>query len=359
MESYKCPITHKIFEDPVIADDGYTYERKAIIDYLEQHGKSPMTEQPMSINTLKTNHTVKKMIDEFKSLSQSPSSLYQFQLDIDIKKSQTRPLFQGFGKSIFQVEWINRNGPSIILLKIDGARANREASFYVHLSCHPHIVRTYGFVQGNRGSVMLLQECAPHGDLSELFRENGFKPSEGVLWTIFEQICDAMICLADNGIVHGDLACRNVLVFKLDSHQPRKNLVKLTDFGLTRGSKLFSIENTPSRTVMSIIPFRYAAPEILQSSGKLHYSEKSDVYSMGVLMWEACSYGELPYSYLDDDDDVQQLKLNGDRLSRPSLCSDELWNIMNECWHEDPQNRPDFQSLRQSILALQFQPLSK
>jgi len=356
MESYKCPITHKIFEDPVISDDGHTYERKAIEDHIRQHGISPITKEPISIDTLKTNHIVKRMIEESKSLSHPQ---YSFQLDIDIKKSQTRPLFQGFGKSIYKVEWINRTGPAIIILKIDGAKANQEASFYVQLSCHPHIVRTFGFIQNTRGSVMLLQECAPHGDLSELLREDGFKPNERVLWKIFEQICDAMICLADNDIVHGDLACRNVLVFQSNPNDPKKNLVKLTDFGLTRGSKLYSIVNTPAMTVMTIIPIRYAAPEILRNANRSNYSEKSDIYSMGVLMWEACSYGDLPYSHLEDDYDVQKLKLNDERLSQPSLCSDELWSIINECWHQNPQDRPDFQSLKQLILALQFQQMPK
>jgi serine/threonine protein kinase len=357
MESYKCPLTRKIFEDPVISDDGYTYERKAIEDYIKQHGISPKTKQPISIDTLKTNHTLKIIIDELIPLSSHPQ--YNYQLNIDIKKPETRPVFQGFGKSIFKAEWINREGPSIILLKIDGAKAKQEASFYVQLSCHPHIVRTFGFVPTNRHSVMLLQECAPEGDLSELLREEVFKPNERVLWKIFEQICDAMICLADNGIVHGDLACRNVLVFKSDPNNPKKNLVKLTDFGLTRGSKLYSVVSTPARTVMTIIPTRYAAPEILQNTNSLNYTEKSDVYSMGVLMWEACSYGELPYSCLDDDDGVEQLKLIGGKLSQPSLCSTELWKIMNECWDQEPQNRPDFQSLKESILTLQFQQIPK
>ena len=94
---------------------------------------------------------------------------------------------------------------------------------------------------------------------------------------------------------------------------------------------------------------RYAAPEILQNPNKLNYSEKSDVYSMGVLMWEACSYGELPYSSLDDDDDVRKRKLNDERLPRPSLCSDQLWIIMNECWHQDPEYRPNFQTLKKFL----------
>ncbi|CAF2993638.1 unnamed protein product [Rotaria sp. Silwood2] len=353
MDSCKCPITNEVFEDPVIGDDGHTYERKAITEWLTKNGTSPITRQPMSVDSLKTNYTVKKMIEELRSVSQPLQAQYQFKLDVDIRKTRIRPLFQGFGKSIYEVEWINRQGPPIILLKIDGAKANREASFYVQLSCHPNIVRTFGLVQCDPGSVMLLQECAPHGDLSELLRENRFKPTERVLRKIFEQICDAMICLVYNGITHGDLACRNVLAFRLNSTEPKENLVKLTDFGLTRGSTVYSMTDNPSLSTMTIIPVRYAAPEILKNPDRISYSGKSDVYSMGVLMWEACSNGQLPYSSLHSDDDVRQRKLNDDRLLQPTSCSDHLWSIINECWQQESLKRPTFEVLKESLLMLE------
>jgi serine/threonine protein kinase len=353
MDSCKCPITGEIFEDPVIGDDGHTYERKVITEWLTKNQISPLTGQPMNINSLRTNYAVKKMIEELKSVEQLPLTKYQFQLDVDIRKTKPKPLYQAPGKSVYEVEWINRNGPPIILLKIDGAKAKREAWFYVQLSCHPHIVRTFGTVQSNSGSVMLLQESAPHGDLAEQLRENGFKPNEAVLREIFKHICDAMICLADNEIVHGDLACRNVLVFSSNSVEPKANLVKLTDFGLTRESKLYSVVDSPGLTTMTIIPVRYVAPEILQNPNKFSYTEKSDIYSMGVLMWEACTYGQLPYSTLETDEAVRKRKLNDERLPQPSLCSHQLWTIMNECWQQEPLNRPTFKILKESLSTVE------
>ncbi|CAF1243717.1 unnamed protein product [Adineta ricciae] len=352
MDSCVCPITGEVFEDPVVGDDGHTYERKAITEWLQRSGTSPMTQQPMNINSLRTNYTVKKMMEELKIISQGSQSQCEYRLDIDIRKTKTRPLFQGFGKFIYEVEWINRKGPPIILLKIDGAKAKREASFYVKLSCHPHVVRTFGFVQSNPNSVMLLQECAPHGDLCELLRENGFKPTERVLWRIFEQICDAMVCLADNGIVHGDLACRNVLVFEYNHSKPEENLVKLTDFGLTRGSSLYSIVGAPTSSVISMVPTRYTAPEVLQNVSQPTLSVQSDVYSMGIFMWEACSYGEIPYSSIDDENEVRRIKLRGTKLSRPSRCNDQLWTLMNECWQQSPEDRPNFQRLKRFLSSL-------
>ncbi|CAF5161067.1 unnamed protein product, partial [Rotaria sp. Silwood1] len=131
----------------------------------------------------------------------------------------------------------------IILLKIDGARANKEASFYVNVSRHPHIVRTFGLVHeddGDRNSIMLLQEYASEGSLYELLTERKKALDEKILIEIFCQVIDAMSYLSINNIVHGDLACRNVLVFRFDEKNPRNIVVKVTDFGLSRYSKIYS-----------------------------------------------------------------------------------------------------------------------
>jgi serine/threonine protein kinase len=305
----------------------------------------------------KTNGS--KMNDQYESKGNLPPTPYQFRLDIDIRKTSSKPISQGYGKSVYEVEWINRDGPPIILLQIDGARAKRDASFYVELSCHSHIIRTYGLVHSSLSSTMLLQEPAPQGNLSELLCGDEFTPNERVLWEIFEQICDGMIFLVDRNIIHGDLACRNVLVFQMNPINPKKNLIKLTDFGLTSISNLYSVVESSTLTTMTIIPTRYAAPELLKNLKKLDYSEQSDVYSMGVLMWEACAYGKLPYSNIDDSETIRQHKLKDKRLSKPSSCSDRLWAIINECWEFEPKNRPPFRSLHDSISHLQSQSIEK
>ncbi|CAF1684851.1 unnamed protein product, partial [Adineta ricciae] len=320
INSLKCPITYEFFRDPVIGADGHTYERENITVWIQKHGTSPITREPMDLKSLRPNFIVKKMVEDFLSLSLQKQ--YRFRLDVDICKAKQRPIFQSPGKTIYEANWMSKQGPPIVLIRIDGAKAKCEASFYVQLSCHPHIVRTYGLVESSTSdSIMLVQEYAPEGDLSELLRGRTFQPTLEVLIEIFRQIVDAMICLADNQIIHGDLACRNVLVFRSNSTQPMENLVKLTDFGLTRTSSLFSIIDSPASATLKVIPIRYAAPELLLDASVTNYSEKSDVYSFGVLMWEACSAGAVPYGNLVSTDVVYREKLKGAPLERPSMCS--------------------------------------
>ncbi|CAF1398845.1 unnamed protein product [Rotaria sp. Silwood1] len=331
----QCPITKELFRDPVLASDGHTYERLAIEQWIRSNGTSPLTRQPLFIEQLYPNR--------------------KFVLDVDVKKGRT--LFETDGKKIFAAEWLpdKNNRPAIILLKISGARARKEASFYVNLSRHPHIIRTFGFVcnrnnPDQNNSVLLLQEYATVGSLCDLLEDRRTAPDEKVLIQIFLQIIEAMICLASNHVVHGDLACRNVLVFRFDENQPENNVVKITDFGLSRHSQIYSMIPCTARTILNMVPIRYAAPEILLSNATPEvYTEKSDVYSMGVLMWEAYSRGSLPWANIENDNDVIRRVINGNLLSRPFNCSEPFWSIITKTWSTSPSNRPTFRELKRLL----------
>jgi len=62
---FKCPITEELFEDPVIARDGHTYERAAIEGWIAQNGTSPMTGQALTTDLI-PNITIRNAITQFK-----------------------------------------------------------------------------------------------------------------------------------------------------------------------------------------------------------------------------------------------------------------------------------------------------
>lgn len=194
-----CPISLQLFQDPVVADDGHTYEREAITKWILLNGTSPLTRQPLTLDTLRPNFILKKVIEQFETKLQEKK--FNFKLNIDVRREK-RALFQAFGKSIYKAEWIDQQQahPPIIILKLDGAQAKKEASFYADLSRHPHIVRTYGLVEDpnpNASSVMLLQEYASEGSLYELLNDQTEVPDIKVLEEMFIQITDAMIFLGE------------------------------------------------------------------------------------------------------------------------------------------------------------------
>ena len=67
---YLCPITIMPMNDPVIASDGQTYERSAITEWLSSHNTSPMTREPMSVTSLQSNSTLKRLIQNFQKKQQ-------------------------------------------------------------------------------------------------------------------------------------------------------------------------------------------------------------------------------------------------------------------------------------------------
>ncbi|CAF3437915.1 unnamed protein product, partial [Rotaria sp. Silwood2] len=302
-----------------------------------------------------------KAVDHFENSLKNKK--YRYALDVDVKKTAGRPLFQSFGKTIYYAEWLpaNKHRPEIILLKIDGARSKKEASFYVDLSRHPHIVRTYGLVHeenedegDENNAVMLLQEHAPMGSLYDVLQERKKAPDEKILIEVFLQILDAMIFLAFNNVIHADLACRNVLVFRFDENDPKKIIVKVTDFGLSRHSQLYSLAPSAKKTILNIIPTRYVAPEILLvNASQDDYTEKSDVYSMGVLMWEAYSRCATPWAKITDDNEVARRTINGERLPKPKNCTESFWSIISKTWSKSPTDRPTFAELKH-LLTKQY-----
>ncbi|CAL1547715.1 unnamed protein product [Lymnaea stagnalis] len=64
-EEFLCPITHEIMRDPVIASDGYTYDKQAILSWMGKEPRSPMTNMVLDSKDLVPNRTLKMMIQKF------------------------------------------------------------------------------------------------------------------------------------------------------------------------------------------------------------------------------------------------------------------------------------------------------
>ncbi|XP_022771567.1 U-box domain-containing protein 35 isoform X4 [Durio zibethinus] len=62
-----CPILKDVMNEPCVAADGYTYDRKAIEKWLERSDTSPMTNLPLSNKNLLPNYTLLSAIVEWKS----------------------------------------------------------------------------------------------------------------------------------------------------------------------------------------------------------------------------------------------------------------------------------------------------
>jgi hypothetical protein len=63
----KCPITRDLMLDPVVMADGVSYERKAIVEWLQSNDTSPLTNKKLSHFNSSSNLALKEEIEELKS----------------------------------------------------------------------------------------------------------------------------------------------------------------------------------------------------------------------------------------------------------------------------------------------------
>uniref|UniRef100_A0A914C4I1 Protein kinase domain-containing protein n=1 Tax=Acrobeloides nanus TaxID=290746 RepID=A0A914C4I1_9BILA len=152
---------------------------------------------------------------------------------------------------------------------------------------------------------------------------------------ILRQIIQGMQYIASKGLVHRDLAARNVLLFA-------NSTAKISDFGLCCSID----ESLTERSTLSLkLPIKWLSLEALIDR---IFSEKSDVWSFGVLMYEVFTFGEIPYATMNNDELVMFLK-SGARLELPNNMDVGLYEIMLSCWREDLKERPTFVELEEKL----------
>ncbi|NXA37567.1 VGFR1 factor, partial [Eudromia elegans] len=146
------------------------------------------------------------------------------------------------------------------------------------------------------------------------------------------QVARGMEFLSSRKCIHRDLAARNILLSE-------NNVVKICDFGLAR-----DIYKNPDyvRKGDARLPLKWMAPESIFDK---IYNTKSDVWSYGVLLWEIFSLGASPYPGVQMDEDFCSRLKEGTRMRAPEQATEEIYQIMLECWRGDPEARPRFSEL--------------
>lgn len=78
---------------------------------------------------------------------------------------------------------------------------------------------------------------------------------------------------------------------------------------------------------------------------KEKFSAKCDVFSFGVVLFEIFSKGKTPWAGMTNDDVIRELQNGGRMPLPPDFGPQFIKDIMEECWKDDPHQRPTFKDL--------------
>ncbi len=204
-------------------------------------------------------------------------------------------------------------------------RFQREAISASSLS-HPNIVEMYD-VGEDDGKYFIVMEYLEGVTLKSLIKKRK-KLTLAEVIDIMLQLTSGIACAHESYIIHRDIKPQNILM--LDN-----GLVKITDFGIAMA--LNNSELTQTNSVMGSV--HYLPPEQANGSGA---TVKSDIYSLGILMFEALT-GQLPFK----GENAVEIAIKQMRDPIPSVCEmnpeipQSIENIILKATAKNPKNRYD------------------
>lgn len=211
---------------------------------------------------------------------------------------------------------------------------------------HPNVVAFYGVVlDGPGGSVATVTEYMANGSLRQALQrhEKIFDRRRRLL--IVMDVAFGMEYLHGKNIVHFDLKSDNLLVNLRD---PQRPICKVGDLGLSK----VKCQTLISGGVRGTLP--WMAPELLNGSSNL-VSEKVDVFSFGIVMWELLT-GEEPYADLHYGAIIGGIVNNTLRPLVPESCNPQWRSLMEQCWSAEPSERPSFTEVVKRLRAMATSP---
>ncbi|CAH2292406.1 tyrosine- kinase ZAP-70 [Pelobates cultripes] len=218
----------------------------------------------------------------------------------------------------------------------------KEAEIMYQLN-NPYIVRMIGVCQVE--SLMLVMEMAAAGPLNKFLSSKKEEISISNVTELMHQVSIGMKYLEEHNFVHRDLAARNVLLVN-------QHYAKISDFGLSKA--LAPDDSYYTARTGGKWPLKWYAPESITHR---KFSSRTDVWSYGVTMWEAYSYGQKPYKKLKGTEVLDFIN-RGERLPCPANCPKEMYQLMLDCWIFTMAERPNFENV-ESRMRLYYYSIAK
>lgn len=205
-----------------------------------------------------------------------------------------------------------------------------EAGIMAYLR-HPKILQLYG-CSLTAQAIWIVSELCAYGSLRQVLDDPAIPLPVPLRLRMAIDVAEGMLYLhtRDSPIVHRDLKSHNLFVVD----QNGAMTVRIGDWGSARAVAMSP--NFSKTMTHGVGTTCWLAPELIKDAKG---SERIDVYSYGIVLWELATRQEV-YASLSAAQIISKVANEGMRPPLPPGCQ---WNrVMEACWSEDPSERPDF-----------------
>jgi serine/threonine protein kinase len=189
------------------------------------------------------------------------------------------------------------------------ARFIEEAKKLVRLD-HPNVVKVTDFISENE-HVAYVMEYINGKSLREFLNAKRLTDTE--IENYLNQMVVALNYIHKEGIIHRDIKPSNFII-------ATNGTLKLVDFGISKSIDTSSVDHTSTSTNLSMGTLMYMSPEQVKSTKDVTYL--SDIYSLGVVLWEMVM-GKVPYNSSELSAFDIQVKIVQEKLPQTNTKWDE------------------------------------
>ncbi|CAB4390485.1 unnamed protein product [Rhizophagus irregularis] len=217
----------------------------------------------------------------------------------------------------------------------------KELKLHRSVDCHENIIRLYGITNVKFDAIQncsFVLEYADSGTLNTYLTDHFSELDWSDKYHLASQLASAIEFLHGEDIIHRDLHGDNILI-------NQKN-IKLADFGLSK--KIIEASSSTSK-VLGVMP--YVDPKSFDDKEKYKLNKKSDVYSVGVLLWQISS-GYKPFHEVDHSVSLMLSILKGKREKIIDGTPVKYSDLYRECWRGEPNKRPNIREVVSTLKSI-------
>ncbi|XP_030370982.1 receptor-type guanylate cyclase Gyc76C-like isoform X2 [Scaptodrosophila lebanonensis] len=197
--------------------------------------------------------------------------------------------------------------------------------------------------------ILLVTDYCAKGSLYDIIENEDIKLDDLFIASLIHDLIKGMIYIHNSQLIyHGNLKSSNCVVTS-------RWMLQVTDFGLHELRQCAESESIGEHQHYRHQLWR--APELLRNH-HTYGSQKGDVYAFAIIMYEIFSrkgpFGQNNFEPKQIVDLVKKLPLKGQEPFRPEVesiieaesCPDYVLACIKDCWAEEPEERPDFSTIR-------------